>query len=65
MLPGLELGDHFMLNLYNKVIPHQHILKYWSFHQNFFLADIFSGCCLHVLLLKKKKKKKKKIFSFR
>ena len=43
MLAGLEVGDHFMLNLYNKVIPPP-IHKYWDFIENFFFGDIFSGC---------------------
>ena len=51
MLAGLEVGDHFMLDLYNKVLPPQN-LKYWGFLQNFFFADIFSGC-LHVFAKKK------------
>ena len=58
MLAGPEVGDHFILNLYNKLIPHPKILKYWGFLQNFFVANIFSGC-LHVFAKKKKKKKKK------
>ena len=52
MLAGPEVGDHFMLNLYNKVIPLQ-ILKYWNFLQNFFFVDIVSGY-LHVFTKKKK-----------
>ena len=58
MLTGLEVGDHFTMNLYNKVIPPL-ILKYWRFFffKNFFVADVFS-VCLHVLAKKKKKKKK-------
>ena len=41
MLAGPEVGDHFMLNLYNKVIP---LLKFWNiwvFFHNFFFVDIF------------------------
>ena len=50
MLVGPEVDDHFTLNLFNKVIPHQ-ILKYCDFFfQNFFFADIFSGC-LHVFAI--------------
>ena len=53
MVAGPKLGDSFTLNLYNKVIPHHQILKYWDFLQKFFFADIFSGC-LQVFAKKKK-----------
>ena len=60
MLVGPEVGDHFMLNLYNKVIPLPQILKYFfGGGHNFLLADIFSGC-----LLVFAKKKQNLIFSF-
>ena len=44
MLAGPEEGDHFTLNLFNKVIPPPtQILKYWIFLKNFLFVDIFSG----------------------
>ena len=56
MLAGPEVGDHFTLNLYNKVIPPLNSKMFLFFFQNFFFADIFSGC-LHEFAKKKKKKK--------
>ena len=51
MLAGLEVGDHFILNLYNKMTPHQ-ILKYWGFLQNFSFADIYKYFCLQIFAKK-------------
>ena len=47
MFAGPEEGDHFTLNIYDKVTPNQ-ILKYWGFLQNFFFPDICQAV-LHVL----------------
>ena len=55
MLAGLEVGDHFTLNLYCKVIPYLNS-KILFILQNLFFADIFSGY-LHVFA-------QKRIFSF-
>ena len=41
MLAGPEVGDHFTLNWYNKMMP---LLKFYNiggFLENFFFADIF------------------------
>ena len=51
MLVDPEVGDHSMLNLYNKSDPLSQIQKLWGFLQNFFFADIFSGY-LHVFAKK-------------
>ena len=56
MLAGPEVGDHFTLNLYDKMIPSPtQIKEYWGFLQNFFLADIFFSCCIRVFAKKKKR----------
>ena len=59
MLADPEVGDHFMLDLYNKVIPHFKLKNIGLFFISS-LRIFFSGC-LHVFA----KKKKNLIFSFR
>ena len=51
MLADPDVGDHFLLNVYNKVIPSQ-IQEYWGVLENFFFGDIFF--CLFTYMHKKK-----------
>ena len=54
MLPCPEVGDYFMLNLYNNMIPLLNS-QIFGFSSKFLLSG-----CLHVFTKKKKKKKNEK-----
>ena len=56
--------EKVMLNLYNKVLTAEPILKYWSFLENFFFAEFFFLFLLTIYIYSPKKMSNV-IFSFR